>query len=319
MQMMNKQKKKQAIRELSLLTDNIGWDSDAETVARVEALGTLLKSDNISESAPLPDIDFEKFTPDNYLYLKYLGYTNNAIRKACGIYNSKLNAWIKENELSRGEISTEDLAQWEFTERSKRLPLKGVETLPIITNEKINQFLQDGGWAPSTQSSYSSQLDVFMEYMENKELSKSIIDSFLLDIKRKYPRSKFSSIKSIVLKYLKWVGFDYQEKRESKAEMKKTKKDKKTVAAPIVDQTIGEEGANATDIAVIVDETEKVCVMVGKAFLRVNPEATVVNLSLDHEVASDLSEKKEIAQQIAADYGGRLVKINTRTIMSDID
>ncbi|MBL1228172.1 hypothetical protein IW492_02860 [Enterococcus sp. BWB1-3] len=210
---MNKKQKRSAIKELALLTDKIDWESDSEIVARVEVLGNLLSSDDISESSPLPELDFEKLTSDNYLYLKYLGYTNDSIRKACRTYRAKFDKWIKENELTRNVITTDDLAEWEFNESSKKLPLKGAKKMAVITKEK-----------------------------------------------------------SITSK-----------------------------------------------TTLLLNESEKTCIMLGKGFMKIDFQEKDVSISLDHLEATDISEKKEHAVKIAEEYGGQIVKIQTRTILSEVE
>lgn len=70
---MNKNQKQTVMQELTLLTDPIGWESDPVTVERVEVLGRLLGADNISVSSPLPDLDFERFTVDNFFISQKFG------------------------------------------------------------------------------------------------------------------------------------------------------------------------------------------------------------------------------------------------------
>ncbi|MHC5215223.1 hypothetical protein ACYSNR_01045 [Enterococcus sp. LJL128] len=316
---MNKNQKQAVMQELTLLTDPVGWESDPVTVERVEVLGRLLGADNISESSPLPDLDFEKFTVDNFLYLKSLGYGNDYLMEVCGVQKNKFNYWIRDNELSRQHLSREELQFWEFPSSAKKLPLKGEKTMAIITKEKINEFLQDGGWKVGTQNSYRSFLSVFMNFMDGAEITTKKVDTFLHSYIQKEISTKRSNIKSVLLKYLKWIDFDYNERQERVVEVvKKSKPVPSTVPLTFSNNTCQEKGAETRELRVL-EKSEKICVMVGKAFLDVDPEEQAARISLDHEKASDLSEKKETARQIAADYGGRLVKVRTVTSLAEVD
>ncbi|MGL4695211.1 hypothetical protein [Enterococcus larvae] len=233
-------------------------------------------------------------------------------------YAARLNTGSVSGRVISVRENTYTISTKQGNEVVKRIGAQKI--MPVITKEKINEFLQDNNWSTSTQNVYRGHLGIFLSYIGDKEITNKAVKAFIASCDENEPAYKAANIRSVLYKYLDWIGFESEDLQVKSVKPEKKNKPSAETSVPIVDSDQTCENPDELKTTVqILDKSEKVCVMVGKAFLRVNPEATVVNLSLDHEVASDLSEKKEIAQQIAADYGGRLVKINTRTIMSEID
>lgn len=192
--------------------------------------------------------------------------------------------------------------------------------MPVITREKINEFLQDNNWSTSTQNVYRGHLGIFLSFINGKEITNKAVKSFISSCEENEPAYKAANIRSVLFKYLDWIGFESEDLQVKSVKPEKKNKQPAEVPVPSFtpDQTCEDPDAIKKTVQ-ILDKSEKVCVMVGKAFLDVDPEEQAARISLDHEKASDLSGKKETAKQIAADYGGRLVKVRTVTSLAEID
>ncbi|BBD15627.1 hypothetical protein [Melissococcus plutonius] len=114
------------IKEVCRLTIDRDWIENSETVAKVQKLIGQAEDQTRQEQKlpPLEVLDFEKFTSDNFLYLKRLGYTVKEIRAACDVSRSTFDLWIKENKLSRIFITKSMLEAMSINESAKQLPFK---------------------------------------------------------------------------------------------------------------------------------------------------------------------------------------------------
>ena len=313
---MNRQQKRAAMKEVALLTDTIGWESDPEIVSRVESLGKIVGGETVGVSKPLPELEFGKLTTDTFLYLRTLGYLVHEIRDACGVSNTMMQSWIRNNELTRKHINFDEIADWEFSEQAKKMPLKGAEVMYVITKEKINEFLQDGGWSSSTQTSYRSLLNIFSKYMNGKEITTKKIDAFLFSYISNETPTKRSNVKSVLLKYLKWIDFEYDQREERAIDVYNEKIENLLPAAAKKSEP---RTPSPEKVALLLNESEKTCVKVGKGFMVIDLREKNVSISLDYLEATDLSEKKEQALKIAEEFGGQIVKIQTRTILVEAE
>lgn len=114
------------IKEICRLTVNKNWINDPKTIAKVQKLNkwTEERSGREQMLPPLETLSFERFTSDNFLYLKRLGYTVKEIRAACDVSKSTFDLWIKENKLSRKFITKSMLEAMSIDESAKQLPFK---------------------------------------------------------------------------------------------------------------------------------------------------------------------------------------------------
>lgn len=93
--------KKQAIRHkiLSLTGDDDTWMNNPEIVREVQRLSTLLNSDRIGDKRPLPRLDPDKLTKEEYQRLLDLGYQVKDIKKALGLGTTTFQNWRMANEI----------------------------------------------------------------------------------------------------------------------------------------------------------------------------------------------------------------------------
>lgn len=93
--------KKQAIRHkiLSLTGDDDTWMNNPEIVREVQRLSTLLNSDRIGDKRPLPRLDPDKLTKEEYQCLLDLGYQVKDIKKALGLGTTTFQNWRMANEI----------------------------------------------------------------------------------------------------------------------------------------------------------------------------------------------------------------------------
>ena len=93
--------KKQAIRHkiISLTGDDDTWMNNPEIVREVQRLSTLLNSDRIGDKRPLPRLDPDKLTKEEYQRLLDLGYQVKDIKKALGLGTTTFQNWRMANEI----------------------------------------------------------------------------------------------------------------------------------------------------------------------------------------------------------------------------
>lgn len=93
--------KKQAIRHkiLFLTGDDDTWVNNPEIVREVQRLSTLLNSDRIGDKRPLPRLDPDKLTKEEYQRLLDLGYQVKDIKKALGLGTTTFQNWRMANEI----------------------------------------------------------------------------------------------------------------------------------------------------------------------------------------------------------------------------
>lgn len=83
---------------LSIIGDHSVSDLTDDELKQVQKLSELLSSTVVEDSNPLPTIDFETFTWEEYLRLKEKGYKVSTIKKSLGIGNGKWLDWRKQNQ-----------------------------------------------------------------------------------------------------------------------------------------------------------------------------------------------------------------------------
>lgn len=90
---------KRAIRHriLFLTGDDESWMNNSEIVEEVQRLSKQLNSNLINDKRPLPKIDPDKLTKEEYQRLLDLGYQVNDIKKALGLGTTTFQNWRKAN------------------------------------------------------------------------------------------------------------------------------------------------------------------------------------------------------------------------------
>ncbi|WP_434102675.1 hypothetical protein [Enterococcus faecalis] len=78
---------KRAIRQriLFLFGGNESWMDNPEIVEEVQRLSKRLNSNLINDKRPLPKLEPDKLTKEEYWYILDLGYQVNDIKKALGL------------------------------------------------------------------------------------------------------------------------------------------------------------------------------------------------------------------------------------------
>ncbi|BDQ61542.1 hypothetical protein EfsSVR2332_16200 [Enterococcus faecalis] len=87
------------IKILSLTGDDDTWMNNPEIVREVQRLSTLLNSDRIGDKRPLPRLDPDKLTKEEYQRLLDLGYQVKDIKKALGLGTTTFQNWRMANEI----------------------------------------------------------------------------------------------------------------------------------------------------------------------------------------------------------------------------
>uniref|UniRef100_UPI00115E3ADE hypothetical protein n=1 Tax=Enterococcus faecalis TaxID=1351 RepID=UPI00115E3ADE len=79
--------------------DDDTWMNNPEIVREVQRLSTLLNSDRIGDKRPLPRLDPDKLTKEEYQRLLDLGYQVKDIKKALGLGTTTFQNWRMANEI----------------------------------------------------------------------------------------------------------------------------------------------------------------------------------------------------------------------------
>ncbi|WP_181429405.1 hypothetical protein [Enterococcus plantarum] len=300
--------------EINILTDKEGWEDDIVIATRVRALGKLLGSDTIGGSKPLPELDFERLTVDNFLYLRNLEYQVGDIQKASGVSKNAFAKWLQENELTRNHLSTSEIQKMFIKDSAKKLPLKGevIEMKYTISEEQIQQFIEKHDWKPSTKNSYVYCLRRVDKVVAG-EITEQKLDNFLREYNETQVRSKYLNMKSVLIKYLNWIGFEYVVKEEVNKIKPRTTKKPKEVKSPVTKNTADLKSVKENEF---LEFSSKTCVKVGNAFIYTNKESSEVLLTLDYKEAEDI-KPADIANQIAHDFGGRVVCITAKVLLEE--
>lgn len=90
---------KRVIRQriLFLTSDDESWMNNPEIVEEVQRLSKQLNSDLISDKRPLPKLEPDKLTKEEYQRLLGLGYQVKDIKKALGLGTTTFQNWRKAN------------------------------------------------------------------------------------------------------------------------------------------------------------------------------------------------------------------------------
>ncbi|EML4351772.1 MULTISPECIES: hypothetical protein [Bacteria] len=90
---------KRAIRQriLFLTGDDESWMNNPEIVEEVQRLSKRLNSNLINDKRPLPKLEPDKLTKEEYQHLLDLGYQVNDIKKALGLGTTTFQNWRKAN------------------------------------------------------------------------------------------------------------------------------------------------------------------------------------------------------------------------------
>ena len=90
---------KRAIRQriLFLTGDDESWMNNPEIVEEVQRLSKQLNSNLINDKRPLPKLEPDKLTKEEYQHLLDLGYQVNDIKKALGLGTTTFQNWRKAN------------------------------------------------------------------------------------------------------------------------------------------------------------------------------------------------------------------------------
>lgn len=99
------------------------WLNDPEAVKKVQVLSEAISSDLLNDSKPLPKLDPERMTRNNYLYLIQLGYLRKDIQKAMGIGKTLFNRFVMEQNVSTRLVSQDEINRMVFDEQDKKLPI----------------------------------------------------------------------------------------------------------------------------------------------------------------------------------------------------
>lgn len=87
------QKEKRIKRKemLELMIANPDWykNETSEVTKKIQYLGQQIGSQSMDNSRPIQFIDINRFTKEEFLYLKWLGYSTDAINKALNISKTK--------------------------------------------------------------------------------------------------------------------------------------------------------------------------------------------------------------------------------------
>lgn len=90
---------KRALRQriLFLTGDDESWMNNPEIVEEVQRLSKQLNSNLINDKRPLPKLEPDKLTKEEYQHLLDLGYQVNDIKKALGLGTTTFQNWRKAN------------------------------------------------------------------------------------------------------------------------------------------------------------------------------------------------------------------------------
>lgn len=171
------------------------WEDDTEKVKKVQELSNL----NLHKINPLPKLDPVRFTEDNYLYLKELGYSDRYLSDRLNLPYTRFFHIISKAQISGKYISHEELHYWEFSKESKAVhsiyddDLYDLSMVPLykfiiskgqgimkrpprskddtvvedqsvrwLTHELIEEFIHESNYSLSTCNNYRSKLKIVL-------------------------------------------------------------------------------------------------------------------------------------------------------------
>ena len=77
--------------------DDESWMNNPEIVEEVQRLSKRLNSNLINDKRPLPKLEPDNLTKEEYQHLLDLGYQVNDIKKALGLGTTTFQNWRKAN------------------------------------------------------------------------------------------------------------------------------------------------------------------------------------------------------------------------------
>lgn len=98
--MLTKRQKREVMHRILKLTgDDDTWMNNPEIAREVQRLSAQLNSDRIGDKRPLPKLDPDKLTKEEYQRLLDLGYQVKDIKKALGLGTTTFQNWRMANEI----------------------------------------------------------------------------------------------------------------------------------------------------------------------------------------------------------------------------
>lgn len=91
------EKRERRKRILGIIGDRSVEELSDQELKLVQEIAETIGADTIDQSKPLPKLDLESFTFEQYSHLREVGYSVKAIRKALGAGSSVWARWRKEN------------------------------------------------------------------------------------------------------------------------------------------------------------------------------------------------------------------------------
>ncbi|MGM0175727.1 hypothetical protein [Enterococcus sp. DIV0800] len=319
--MATKEEKRNARTMLCKITSDLGWENDPMAVKQANELAKFLDADNMGESRPLPSLDYSRFTPDNYLYLRYLGYEQTSIREALGIPRHILNNWVQRNEVSRASVTPEDLNEWEFDEKSRQLPIVkddkedaepdtdrqrltegwNVETMEFTENLLNDYLLFNRRWSEATKQIYRKYLITFFELTGSDDIYKVNPENYCKaqdTLKKSVSPGSFRDHMRVVTRFMKWAGFSLIEFN---------------VVDPPTNDEVGQNSNDSDSDEVVLSSVSKKVIMIGEGFAWYRLVGGGVALTKDIDSAMDADSTK--GKAVIESFGGKKVVIEVRKIL----
>lgn len=120
---LTKEQKKYTRKLMATIMSDDNWMENPEAVEHVQALSQSIGSDLLHDSKPLPRLDPERMTRNNYLYLVQLGYLRKDIKRALGLGSTLWDRFIADRNVSSRVVSQIEIDRMIFTEQDKKLPI----------------------------------------------------------------------------------------------------------------------------------------------------------------------------------------------------
>ena len=133
------EKRERRRRILAIIGDRSVEELSDQELKFVQEIAGTIGADTIDESKPLPNMDLEEFTYEEYERLVELGYAKKSIYRALGISQGKLYRWLEENQpvsKIQQKIDLTEMKTMKLSSDFKLFEFIGISREPSITISK---------------------------------------------------------------------------------------------------------------------------------------------------------------------------------------
>lgn len=133
------EKRERRRRMLEIIGDRSVEELSDQELKLVQEIARTIGADTIEQSKPLPKMELEEFTYEEYIRLRELGYKQNSILQVLGVSKNKFYKWLNENQCvseRQQKIDLTEMKEMKLSSDFKLFEFIGVSREPSITISK---------------------------------------------------------------------------------------------------------------------------------------------------------------------------------------